>query len=126
MSVVTNIILTFGGDDKEYIETQISNYIHNGRNFALTSIKDNSLPKHWYAGSKNMEAEVFIGAYNHLDLLSFVKHLISIEWENPEWIRLFIKEEEDFAFKTIKLGLENTNEEPFTLDLKDIELRRNS
>lgn len=49
----------------------------------------------WYGGSKFMEANLWAGAFNHLDLDALKAHLRSLPWTEPKHVQLFIKEQED-------------------------------
>lgn len=104
MSKVTNLILTCSVSEKEdFIESEISKFKIKDTPINITSIHDKMLPSSWYGGSKNMECNVFIGAYNYLDLNSFISHLKSIKWEDPEIVQLFVLEDHEDMFKKIDL-----------------------
>jgi hypothetical protein len=47
---------------------------------------------------------VYVGAYNRLELDAFVAHLRRIEWNAPEFVQLFVKDQEDMAFRVINIG----------------------
>jgi hypothetical protein len=103
MSIVTNIIIaTSISEDPEQLAHKFKEFQVNGNPFALVSIDNEALPKAWYGGSKMIEANVFIGAYNHLDLnalISFMRERVS--WENPECVQLICKEENAYKFTLI-------------------------
>lgn len=103
MSVVTNLILTFSkSEDTKLIEEQLQTFKYgNNIPFHMVSIDDDSLPKGWYGGGKFMEANIYIGAFNHFNLKSFINHLKNIKWENPQDVQLIVREEKDFKFKLL-------------------------
>jgi hypothetical protein len=49
-------------------------------------------------GRKAMQAAVFMGAFNYLDIPAFVNVVASVPWEYEEGVALFIKDENDDAF----------------------------
>lgn len=92
MSVVTNIIVLTEVDQDEPI-----NRINQWLPHALKEISMRA------GGNKAMEADVWAGAYNHLDVAEF-----KIQFENamrlcPEWgrVQLLIKEEHEGKFSLL-------------------------
>ena len=51
-----------------------------------------------WGGTKNPQADIWCGAYNSLDLEEFLGFVVSALWENPEWVQVFVKREEDATF----------------------------
>ena len=104
MSRVTNLILTCSlGEREKYIISQINKFKINGNSLGIVSINDDKLPKGWYGGTKYMECNIFIGAFNYIDLRKFVEHLKSIKWEDPEDVQLIIREQDDFGFRIVNI-----------------------
>lgn len=105
MSVVTNIILTFSsGESEQQIIAKLAEHKYNGNMpFLMVSVNDEKLPKNWYGGTKNLEANILIGAYNHLDLQPLLIALQKIKWENPQDVVLMVKEENDTKFKIVDI-----------------------
>ena len=102
MSKVTNLILIFSpGENRKEKEKQLDKYSQHYEGFNIVSVENYRLPRNWYGGNKNLESNVFIGAYNNFDLDRFVSFLREISWENPEDVQIVVKEEEDFVFKMI-------------------------
>ena len=58
----------------------------------------------WEGRGKALECSVYVGAYNRLEVDDFVKHLRGIEWNAPEFVQLFVKDQEDMAFRVISIG----------------------
>lgn len=58
----------------------------------------------WEGRGKALECNVYVGAYNRLELDDFVEHLRSIEWNAPEFIQLFVKDQEDIEFRLIRIA----------------------
>ena len=98
MSIITNIILCCSSDeDVRSLSRQINSF-DSSKGCMLIHIDDNKLPEMWY-GKKYFEANVFLGAINHLDLKAFLTYLKNnVEWDNPKWVQIFVKEEFDFNF----------------------------
>lgn len=57
----------------------------------------------WQGRGKSLECNVYVGAYNRLELDEFVEHLRGIEWSSPEFIQLFVKDQEDMEFRLIRI-----------------------
>ncbi len=102
MSSVTNLIITFSIlEDEEQIIKQISAYADG---FNIVSVKDDKLPLDWYGGTKRLECNVLVGAYNHLDLEQFLNFLRqNVNWYAGDLVQLIIKEQEELKFKLIDL-----------------------
>jgi hypothetical protein len=96
MSVVTNIILSIGISEKPERIKEVNKYFDNG--ICFVSVDDEKLPRGWYGGSKMLECEIFIGAFNHLYFEGFMEHLKSVKWEYPEILQVIIKGDDDDIF----------------------------
>ena len=104
MSEVTNLILTCSlGEKEEVVLSQINKFEVDDRSFKIVSINDKKLPKGWYGGTKYMECNIFMGAYNYLNLNKFIRHLKSIEWEDSEDVQLIIREQHEDHFRIINI-----------------------
>ncbi|WP_027394089.1 hypothetical protein [Aquimarina latercula] len=104
MSEVTNLILTCSTGEKEkLILSKINQFKMDNKLFKIVSINDKTLPDAWYGGTKYMECNIFIGAYNYLNLEKLIDNLKSIEWEDPEDVQLIIKQQNDDHFRIINL-----------------------
>jgi hypothetical protein len=108
MSCVTNVILCFscadGGPDTGVIK-EVNSFFDLGKVNGLKSIDSTTLPRRWYGGDKMMEANLYVGAFNHLDLPQFVEHLQRLPWRHPEIVQLFVMEENDERFREIKIAM---------------------
>lgn len=107
MSVVTNLIIVTGNMEKQKsVIANLSGFETNGGPFIIVSVDDEALPMGWYGGGKMLEVEIFIGAYNHLDLNALLEYMREkIVWVDPEMVQLFVKEDDDFKFRIIDLFL---------------------
>lgn len=103
MSRVTNLVLCLQAVDDWVTRIDQVNRYFDGASKGLVSVDDPSLPRAWYGGTKFLEAGLYIGAYNHLDLQAFITHLRSIAWECPECVQLLVKEEEDERFRLVNV-----------------------
>ena len=103
MSWVTNIVLNIGlpGDEEHIGEVNL--FFEEMDVPGLISI-NHSLPERWYGGDQVFEANLFIGAFDWLELDNFVRHLISIKWEEPALVQLFVKEQNNATFKIIPIA----------------------
>ena len=85
MSVVSNVIMvTLPDDTKDWEEMPIL------RN--LVQVDQRA------GGSKCMECDVFMAAYNHLDHTEILREFRSVGWECEEEAQLMIKGQNDEAF----------------------------
>jgi hypothetical protein len=105
MSRVTNIIITASiGEDLDYLTEKFKEYHVNGLSFNLVSVDSDSLPRGWYGGSKMIEANIFVGAFNYLNLESLLLYLKGrINWSSPSTVQLIVKEQNDLRFRLINL-----------------------
>jgi hypothetical protein len=105
MSQVTNLIIAFSTlEDVEMVITEMAKYKVHGNEFHIVSVEDNQLPSRWYGGSKFLECNILIGAYNYLDIEDFLKFLRNdISWDAPDLVQLFVKEHSDFKFRLLEL-----------------------
>lgn len=108
MSRVTNLLLHTSSADK-FVKGEATPRIQEVNRFfeqsnvkGLVALDDPSLPKRWYGGSKHLEAQLYVGAFNYLNLEAFIKHLRGIQWQVPEWVQLIVKEQDDGLFRIIK------------------------
>ncbi len=105
MSIVTNLIICCSSlEDDEEIIKEFERYTHNGHPFGIVSVASEKLPKGWYGGEKYLECIIFIGAYNHLNVAEFIEFMKSkVNWEAPDLVQVFVKEEDDMKFKILEL-----------------------
>lgn len=107
MSKVTNLILAFSTiENKDDCIEAINNYKYRNLKMNLVSIdfsKDMDSGTVWYGGTKFMEANILLGAFNYFDIEDFRNYLRTIHWQSPELVQLIIKEQDDEKFKIIEL-----------------------
>jgi hypothetical protein len=106
VSDVTNLIFAFSGVDEDLRKMdEVNTYFVDKGTKPLVSVDDERLPRAWYGGSKSLECELYLGAFNHLDLDEFIKHVRTISWRVPECVQIIVKEQEDMKFTIIDLDL---------------------
>lgn len=99
MSHVTNIILHMSCMEDEDSRLAEANKFFDDPHRGLVHMEDPKLPHGWYGGTKLIEAEIAIGAFNYLELHAFVEHLREhVQWNTPECVQLFIKRQHDEKF----------------------------
>lgn len=102
MSEVTNVILTFS-----LIE-------ENNKNEALAEINDYLIDKHYppfvvlddinndlspfIAGNKWLEAQICIGAFNHLNIPEFEQVIKMASWIYPEDVKVLLQTQDSNTF----------------------------
>jgi hypothetical protein len=104
MSVVTNVILHFSG--RPTVVLPKVNAFFAGGQRGFISVDDSRLPRGWYGGSKMLECELALGAFNHLDLDALIRHLRTVAPADED-LQLMVMEQEEARFRLI-----NVNEEP--------------
>lgn len=103
MSVVTNVILHYSMFGPAYL-AKVNEFF--GDRSGFVSVDDESLPRGWYGGSKYLECDLAIGAFNHLDLDGLVRHLCSLPEpeEDAGEVQLMVLEQEEFRFRIINIA----------------------
>ena len=110
MSKVTNLILTISDLHDDDKLGQINSFVYDGiqMNLVSAAFDDDAVNRtSWYGGTRFLEAEIYIGAFNYFPLKDFINHLKQIKWENPNSVQLIVKEENDEKFRIIELSGNN-------------------
>jgi hypothetical protein len=110
MSNVTNAILHYGMHGPEFL-AKVNAFFDNEFD-RFVSVEDEHLPPHWYGGTKSLECDLAIGAFNVLDLDGLIKHLCSLSSLYDEQLRLIVKEQEDERFRIINIANEIARNSP--------------
>lgn len=97
MSHVTNLILATGIEELPG---------HDARLEALGFVR---VDQH-AGGDKVMERNVWLAAFNHFDVDALATKLRAIEWEWPESVQLFVRDQHADRFEEYPLAI------PFTKD----------
>jgi hypothetical protein len=106
VSYVTNLIFSLSIVDVDRGKMdEVNTYFVDKGIKPLVSVDDERLPRAWYGGSKYLETGLYLGAFNHLNLDDFIKHVRTISWEFPESVQIIVKEQEDLKFTIIDLDL---------------------
>ena len=96
MSHVTDVILTVGCGD-----SRVAECIAALDSFTRTEARGGTLHKvdQHAGGTKALQAEVYMGAFNYLPVGEFIALVKTLPWEYPEDIRLFMQEEQEYSFR---------------------------
>ncbi len=105
MSVVTNVLINtrLEGQDEPLLQTinawlaQDRDGRGHGRNM-VWSTDSRICDQSWYGGTTSMDADIWAGAVNLLDVPGFLVMLRLLPWANPEDVQIFIKEQDDTRF----------------------------
>jgi hypothetical protein len=105
MSLVTNVILRtplLNENEKKHFSKKINSFFGSSKGFV--NCDDEKLPIGWYGGTKMLEAELWIGSFNYLDLEGLVKHLKTIDWDigYEDWVQIIYQEQQDDKFSIIE------------------------
>lgn len=113
MSDVTNIILQLPlGDDEDKIDAinQFCRDAYNGQCFSPDLNKWDDV-----GGHKFLECNLFVAAFNLLDLQALIDFLATLPWESdPYEVQLMVCEQEDNAFQSFHLGVGEPELTPIT------------
>ncbi|MFT3825135.1 MAG: hypothetical protein QM731_14525 [Chitinophagaceae bacterium] len=109
MSRVTNMIFSFSiSEDEEERIKEVNAYQYRGLQMNLISAdfnKDTENRTVWYGGSKFLETPLYVGAFNYFDLEPFIEHFKTIKWEEPEYVQVIVKEQEENKFKILDINI---------------------
>src|SRR5689334_10773540 len=100
MSVVTNAILHCGSYGDEFLR-RVNEFFSAGAGFV--SVTSDRLPYKWYGGTKALECDLAIGAFNHLDLTGLIDHLRKVGGPFADELQLMVKEQEHNRFRMINI-----------------------
>src|SRR5581483_3409888 len=99
MSYVTNVMLHCSWSDRHLID-EVNEFFEGSHAAGLIDIH---APGRWYGGTKGFEAALFVAACNYLNLQALYEHIRRISWREPGCVQLIVKDQEDFAFRTIQV-----------------------
>ncbi len=110
MSYVTNAILFSDFAGSTFLD-EVNRYFQDMEDApegfrGLVSVRDESLPNHWYGGSKGLECELAIGALNHFDIerfVAYVRALIEREGLKYTTVQLMVLQQDDTTFRLIDI-----------------------
>jgi hypothetical protein len=109
MSVVTNVILCAeldGAEELDALNEGLSRCYWTGEHgWWAGGKKFSRIPNDLPAGTKCLETDVLLGAFNHLVLDELISIIESLEWEWPEDVQLFVKGNEEARFREIPLSV---------------------
>lgn len=93
MSHVTDIILIDSGLNYSKYFKEIERWLEEHHHWcSLRQLNEKA------GGNKVMQCDVFMGAFNHMDIEAFIEYFNSVEWNDREGIQLLIKDEHDDEF----------------------------
>lgn len=95
MSEVTNVILTFDILENEGLRIDTIN-----EKLMLWDDRQSfkALGNESVGGYKCMEANIYLAAFNHIDISALVAIVMTICWRYPEHVQLFVKGQDDYVF----------------------------
>ncbi len=94
MSRVSNVVLQFGlCDDGKGAE--VDSFFPPNQGFGASPCDDEDGDGINCGGTKCLETNLLIGAFNFLDLQGLIAHLGSLSWERPEEVLLLVQGQED-------------------------------
>ena len=92
MSSVTNVLISYSGFSDMRRMAEIHEWLVNECEYGPTRL--DCLTE----GGKAMEATVYGGGFNYLDVQSFLEFARSLSWDSPENVQIFIQKQHDDIF----------------------------
>lgn len=108
MSNVTNVILSMGCLEDSLERIKDVNRLPSLRDLCGKFIEDQEVVQRATGGTKALEADIFIGAFNFLHTDDFLEDLKKVPWERLQEVQVFVKEQEEDVFTVFTL----TNQVP--------------
>lgn len=100
MSWITNTILHLGLGDEDKVDA-INSFF--GEQDGFVCVDDPKLPRGWYGGAKMLETNIYIGAFNHIDILGLISHIRSVVFQEPHAVQLILMDQEQDWFRLVDL-----------------------
>jgi hypothetical protein len=100
MSWVTNIILStsiLDADKSADLNAAIHRHYKDPFGALMVISRDDA------GGDKELEATIYLAAFNGFDLDRFLVAIRAVLWDDPEELQLFIKDEDDEHFSEISV-----------------------
>lgn len=97
MSSVTDIILTTFLNDPGI--NRVQEFLRETEKNELTEVSKHS------GGTKEMQVDVWLGAFNYMDETALVDVVRTAPWKYPECVQLMLKGEHDDRFKVYELSV---------------------
>lgn len=125
MSYVTDIVLVYGlcpDENNHELLSEINACIVDHRHQKFVHVEDEKLPMYWYGGSKVLQANVAIGAFNYINLPQMIEGMRSkIDFNKYEcdYVQMLIQDEHNVGFGLITVWKDQSNTsifEPFSED----------
>ncbi|MCX4744220.1 squamosa promoter-binding protein 15 [Kitasatospora sp. NBC_01287] len=107
MSHVANVMISVEPDDRPAVEA-LSQWLRTAaprRGFGpgavgrVGSLNETTGSGTRWGGGKSPECDVYAGALNHADLAGLVAHVERIAWQHPEFVQLFVMDQEQAYFR---------------------------
>ena|SRR3989304_6316184 len=106
MSVVSNVIFSFSISEDSYEKEddilypnmeKINNWLEEN-NYGIFSVDVDVVS----GGRKDLETPLFVAAFNYFSIDNFCNFIRSLKWEYPDFVQVFIQEQEDDKFRLIE------------------------
>lgn len=106
MSVVSNVIFSFSISEDSYEKDddtfypnmeKINNWLQEN-SYGVFSVDADVIS----GGIKHLETPLFVAAFNHFSLEDFCNFVRSMKWEYPDFVQVFIQEQQDDKFRLIE------------------------
>jgi hypothetical protein len=101
MSFVTTVVLIFSGmENEEERIKEVNSFSYRKLPLDIRSVEaPNKVPyTAWYGGTKGINGCIYIGSYNHFEVEDFLKHVAKANWEDPEYVQIFIRNENEWNY----------------------------
>lgn len=107
MSHVANVMISVESGDRPAVE-ELSQWLQTSalrRGFGpgavgwVGSLNETTGSDTGWGGGKYPECDVYAGALNHADLAGLVAHVERSVWKHPEFVQLFVMDQEQAYFR---------------------------
>lgn len=96
MSLMSQVIIVGSSLEGQKQKNKINEWLEKNDHLPIKEI-DESYENKWLGGEKVFPSFLLVGCFNYLDVDSFTKMLINLEWEYPEMIRILIENDSKWS-----------------------------
>lgn len=107
MSVVTNCLLSLGigdgeklGEVNKFFEDET---LDNAQKSQRGFVDVDEIRHGWYGGSKYLEVNLSMAAFNFLNLQGLIEHIRKIQFVDPDSVQLLVLGQQDDRFEIINV-----------------------
>lgn len=104
MSYVTNVMLNTPTLDRQIAKRFAEETWQDSQGSRLRSLTDIGPPSDMWGGTKHVEADLWGGAFNYLNLDDLLTEIAAVDWQFPDEVQVFVLDEGDDRWTVRVLG----------------------